>query len=93
MVRLYAGLFGWVQLADGSGSGTSGISGEQLLRLTGETLRDRLFIRLAAHRQALLAAIAPLAGLLGRYRIAEGPSIHTSRVSGAAISISVSVCC
>ena len=85
LVRLYAGLFGWIQLADGSSSGVVGINGEQLLRLNDETLRDKLYIQLEEHRQALLAAIASLAGLLGRYRIAEGPPIHRSRVSIATI--------
>jgi hypothetical protein len=53
-----------------------GIDGDQLLRLTDEMLREQLYIHVKAHREALLSAIAPLRGFLGRYRL--GRFLHRS---------------
>ena len=61
----------------------AGINGNQLLRLDDETLREQLLIRVEAHREALLSAIAPLAGLLRRYRTVPGPPIHLSLTAAA----------
>ena len=72
MLQFYAGLFGWVRLKPDQ----AGIDGDQLLRLTDETLREKLCIQMEVHREALLSAIAPLRGFLGRYRL--GRFLHRS---------------